>query len=270
MTRRTYSKAERLSAVFLARQASIAEAATVLGIPVRNVERWHAEVELPADQWEAIEQTLLARASDMSARGETRGLVATLTGAGISARNRRYAELIRQREARQQAEPEPQAPDPFRAITDAMTDEQRALVRDAIDLTLRERQVEDSPVPDSRPEAEEEQALLDWLRAIAALTPEQVAAERATVRAALEAAEAAGLALRPPVLVEPGTPQGVRARLATDVTPESPAPATPTDKERWMVNVTPEEPSAPIPAAPVTVLEAGEHLEDHPTWRRLE
>ncbi len=48
----------------------------------------------------AIRDVPLARGAEMAAKGDTRGLAAVLTGAGISERNVRYGELIRRREAR--------------------------------------------------------------------------------------------------------------------------------------------------------------------------
>lgn len=190
MTRRTYSRAERLSAVFLARQASIAEAAAVLGIPSRNVERWSAgEVELPADQWAAIEAVLLAKVADLTARGSTKGLVALSTAAGIAGRNVRYSTLIARREARVAPETEPA--NPIAAAIDALRPDQHELLHTELRLAIHYRRSE--PTEPTPPESESEARILAGIAAMAELSESEVAERLAVSKAELEAEETRGI-----------------------------------------------------------------------------
>lgn len=88
---KAYTYAQRLAAAFLARLNGSESAATAFAIDPRTVRSWQQQVPVPDDAWEAIQAVLQARAADMAAQGETRGLVQTLTGAGIASRNVRYA-----------------------------------------------------------------------------------------------------------------------------------------------------------------------------------
>lgn len=100
MAGKSHSRATKLAAVFLARESGVDAAADAFGIDRNTIRRWLAAVELPADQWEAIQEVLLARGSELAAKGQTAGLTATLTGAGIASRNVRYGKLIERRDAR--------------------------------------------------------------------------------------------------------------------------------------------------------------------------
>lgn len=107
-----HSPATRLAAVFLARQSGIDTAAATFGADPATIRRWLDTVVLPDSEWGAIEKVLLARAGEMTAKGESRQLVATLTAAGISSRNRRYETLIERRDARRSAEADAAKPEP--------------------------------------------------------------------------------------------------------------------------------------------------------------
>ena len=100
---RSHSKATRLAATFLAKLAGVDTAAATFGIDRRTVRSWTGSVEVPEDPWTAIRDVLLARGSEMAAKGDTRGLPAILTGAGIAERNVRYGQLIAQRDGRRVA-----------------------------------------------------------------------------------------------------------------------------------------------------------------------
>lgn len=104
--RTTYTRTQKLAAVVLARHSSSEQAAKAFDLEERTVQRWEATFEVPDDQWTALEELLLSRASEMSAKGQTQGLVATLTAAGISGRNRHYRQLIARREAQRNKRPE--------------------------------------------------------------------------------------------------------------------------------------------------------------------
>jgi hypothetical protein len=106
MSGKAHSKATKLAATFLARLSSADVAAAAFRVDVQTVRRWQAGGDAPPDDtWTAVRDVLLTRGAEMAARGDTRGLVQTLTAAGISDRNVRYGDLIRRREARREAEP---------------------------------------------------------------------------------------------------------------------------------------------------------------------
>jgi hypothetical protein len=153
---RKHTRAAKLAAVVLARHSTLDEAASTFGIAKRSLARWMATLDVPDDEWEAIEQTLLARASEMTARGEVRGLVQTLTGAGIASRNARNRELIARREARREAEQQPPEPeDPERLRFEQVRDRldpvgggrRLALATIILDVELASDQLEPSRAP---------------------------------------------------------------------------------------------------------------------------
>jgi len=232
MPARHHSKATRLAATFLARLASPEVAASTFRVDVRTVRGWQAgAVDLPADQWEAIEAVLLARGGEQAAKGETRGLVQTLTGAGIAARNRRYAQLIERREARRQGEQEmeEQPPrEPWRDALHALSDSRQLLMRDSLHLEIAIRDLPENrgkPLPESqRSEEEGDAALLEWVQHMAAMSDEDVAAESEQVREKLRevrAAIEAGYERQPTPAVTPTPP----APVAPVVAPDPPKPA---------------------------------------------
>jgi hypothetical protein len=140
VTKRSYySRPQRLAAVFLARQSGADAAAQAFELDPRTVRSWMDTVELPDDQWEAIQAVLLARGGELTARGETRGLVATLTAAGISSRNVRYAKLISRREARRAEEEAPPEPNPMRDAIRALSGEQKRMLVAEIDVLVETR-----------------------------------------------------------------------------------------------------------------------------------
>lgn len=255
MPNRAHSKATRLAATFLARLTSADVAASTFRLDVKTVRAWQAgAVELPDDQWQAIETVLLTRGAEMAARGQTTGLVATLTAAGISSRNTRYQQLIERREARragEQVTPETAPSSPFQAAIDNLSDQQQRLVRDLIELTLLQHEGEEEQPP-PQTEAEQEAGFLAWLARIAALTPEEVAAERTAVSAELDKVEAQQRARYP------------AAREAARQ-PDPPAAAPPQDAPQVI------ELAERRPIGPLTVLPVGQHLEGergwHPSWR---
>lgn len=101
MVAKAHSKATKLAATSLARLSSADVAAATFRVDVQTVRRWQAGADAPPDDtWTAVRDVLLARGAEMAARGETSGLVQTLTAAGISDRNVRYSTLIARREAR--------------------------------------------------------------------------------------------------------------------------------------------------------------------------
>jgi hypothetical protein len=244
MPARHHSRATRLAATFLARLASPEVAASTFRVDVRTVRNWQAgSVELPADQWEAIEAVLLARGGEQAAKGETRGLVQTLTGAGIAARNRRYAQLIAQREARRQGEAEMEQPprEPWRDALHALSDSRQLLMRDSLHLEIAIRDLPENrgkPLPESqRSEEEGDAVLLEWVQHMAAMSDEDVAAESQQVRAKLKE---------------------VRAAIEADYERQPQAPVSP---------------SPPVPATPVAAPEAPKPAlravddHDHPSWQ---
>lgn len=190
MPGKAHSRATRLGAALLARLAGVDAAAAAFRVDPRTIRGWLGQGEVPADEWTAIRDVLRARGAEMAAKGETRGLVALLTAAGISDRNVRYGELIARREARREAEQEPPPLDPIPAAIAELTDEQTALVaaelRLAIDVASRRKEQ-----PPEQSEEEYTAAFLAYVAEVAALSPEEVAARTATAYAEEDERQAA-------------------------------------------------------------------------------
>jgi hypothetical protein len=186
MTARAYTRATRLAAAFLARLTGTESAASAMKIDPRTVRSWQETIEVPADEWEAIQAVLLARAGEMAATGKATGLVAALTGAGIAARNVRYATLIARREARRAEDEAPEPPNPIRDAIDRLDDRRKRLLRDLIVAETRARAYpsEDEPPsedplpPSDEPMPERVTAFID---ALLAMSDAEVAAEEAKV-----------------------------------------------------------------------------------------
>ena len=134
-----------MGATVLARLAGIDTAVDTFGIDRRTVRGWVKGEPPPDDQWTAVRDVLLARGAELAAKGETKGLVQTLTAAGISERNVRYGQLIARREARREQADAPAEANPVRAAIDALDDSRRRLMRDILDAELGAR------VPVTRP-----------------------------------------------------------------------------------------------------------------------
>jgi hypothetical protein len=183
--RKSHSLATKLAATFLARMSSVDAAASTFCIDPRTVRGWVDRVELPEDRWTAIRDVLLARGSEMAAKGDTRGLPAILTGAGIAERNVRYATLIARREARRAEEEAPPEPlSPMQVATQALSDEQRRMVVAEIDVLLEARSLGlEVGVQVPRPDAGLQVA--EWFGVIATLPDEEVAARTEAAEARL-------------------------------------------------------------------------------------
>jgi hypothetical protein len=242
-----HSRATKLAATFLAKLASPDVAAATFRVDVRTVRGWRDGIELPADEWTAIRDVLRARGAEMAARGDTRGLVATLTAAGISDRNVRYSTLISRREARREAEQEPEAaPNLLHEAIEALSDTRTRLMRDAIDLEMQTRftagedvadvAAESDPAP--RSDEESQATMLAFVAELAARSDEDVAAESERIRAKLREIQDERMA------------EIARESLA----PPSPVPIAP---------VTPPEP----PRAPLRVLDESDPAHWHPLGR---
>lgn len=119
--RKRHTAATRQAAVVLVKHggASVDTAAQALGVDARTIAKWLATEPVPDDAWEALQKYLLTLAADRTGRGDMRNLGQILTGAGIAARNVRYATLIARREARRVEQAETKAPNPVRAAIDA-------------------------------------------------------------------------------------------------------------------------------------------------------
>jgi hypothetical protein len=183
MTARAYTRATRLAAAFLARLTGTESAASAMKIDPRTVRSWQETIEVPADEWEAIQAVLLARAGEMAATGKATGLVAALTGAGIAARNVRYATLIARREARREVEEQPPEPNPIRDAIDRLDDRRKRLLRDFIIAETRERAYR--PPSDDRVGLGPPLDVVAFIDGLGALSDSEFEAEAAAVKAKL-------------------------------------------------------------------------------------
>lgn len=213
---KAHSRATKLAATFLARLSSADVAAATFRVDVQTVRRWQAGGDVPEDTWTAVRDVLLTRGAEMAAKGDVKGLVQTLTAAGISERNVRYGELLRQREARRtadQATEEPEPVDPWRVAIHELSDSRQRLLRDVLDLQLQDLEREDPP---ARTQEESNTAFLEFIEKLAAMPDDEVEAESQRVRAQLDAmfetqmaeAQRSRTAQRPaePVPAAPETP----------------------------------------------------------------
>jgi hypothetical protein len=261
---KAHSKATKLAATFLARLSSADVAAATFRVDVQTVRRWQAGGDAPPDDtWTAIRDVLLTRGAEMAAKGETSGLVQTLTAAGISDRNVRYSTLIARREQRREAEqqPEPDEREMFAEAARALRDDQTELLRCEIQAELAARAYERSisstsdgnPTLPAEADVADNAAIMRFIAKIAALDEAGVAERLKIAQARMDAIEAEYYH------ETYGPSPGPEARKS------EPPPAAP----RPLRTVQPvSAPPAPTPMlVDVELLEAGEHLEDHPTWR---
>jgi hypothetical protein len=184
MPGKRHPRSVKLAAVFLTRQSGIEAAAKTFGVDPRTIEAWTASGDLPQDEWTAIRDVLRARAGEMAAKGETSGLVATMTAAGIADRNVRYTTLIARREARRdpEAETERSVDDPVRAALDRLSPAAREHLRVLIAMRMWAGPAEgvDAGLVSDR---EDTTGLIRLIDAIGALSDEDLAIESAAAAA---------------------------------------------------------------------------------------
>lgn len=138
MPGRTYSIAQKLAGAVLAKLKGADAAATELNTDRRTIRRWLAAA--PDDGWTLARDLAQARLQEQLATGRvTPAQLATI--AGISERNVRYGELLRQREARRAGEQEleQEQPDSIHDAIQALTDEQQSLMAATLRLEIERR-----------------------------------------------------------------------------------------------------------------------------------
>lgn len=244
--------ARRLAIIALARLSGPAQAAKTGKVDVRTVRRWldeEGDVDHDEQEWQAAHDIAQERHLTALLTGAVTGAVAWATSAGVSARNSRYARLIRSREAQRQKEaPVDDAPDPVAAAIAALDEQRRTLMGREIDLSLVRRFDDDEP---SGTADDDDAVLLKWIANATVMTDDEVALRLVEVEAELRQAEA----------------QLIAAAQAARIAPPAPVTMTP-DPEP------PEAPGEPVAAAsPIPglhLLEGGRHLEDHYSWRGRE
>lgn len=178
---RRHSESTRLAAVFLAEQNGPDAAAEALGLDPRTVRSWQETLALPADRWTAIRDLLQARAGELAAKGETKGLVAMLTGAGIADRNVRYATLIERREKRRADEAKADAPSAVRLQLDRLDMTRKRLLRQEIAVIAARRQVLQEPEPIEDPVSQDVTALTALVDELLARSDDEIAARLAAL-----------------------------------------------------------------------------------------
>jgi len=113
--------ARKLAGMALARIVGVKVAARTIGVDPRSITSWleaNADADHDEQAWQAAEQLAKERLLTGLAKGDARSIAAWATAAGVSSRNRRYAQLIARHEHRRSAEQEAeQKPDdPVRAL----------------------------------------------------------------------------------------------------------------------------------------------------------
>ncbi|MDQ2853327.1 MAG: hypothetical protein M3R32_00525 [Chloroflexota bacterium] len=181
----TYDASFRLAVVALARIEGAYAAARMAHVSVNTVKSWMQGDEGQAreeDEWDAAQKLAQSRHLQALISGKVTGVGQWAMSAGISARNKRMVAVQRRWDARKAGEAEAAGaqkpePTPLRIAVDSLSWDHRRLARGLIDADALD---EADPVPSSgEPTADDQAAMLAWVEAIAALTPEQVATELA-------------------------------------------------------------------------------------------
>lgn len=249
----------KLAVVALARLDGVDEAARAAKVDVRTVRSWveASATDHPSEQdWQASRDYAKSQELRAALEGKANLAYAWSKSAGVGQRNLNYErQVMRAGEARREAEKEPEPePDPIIAAADALRTDQQRLLRNLIDLELQQRAQRIDFKEPTVTEAEGDAAYLEYIARLAALTEEQVAEQNATVEAELDALE------------EADDRERQERYEAAHPRPEPPAPlqAPPEPSQRLPA------PADPRPAPPygLHVLTDGDHLEDHPSWRR--
>lgn len=183
MGTRRHSEATRRAGAALARLLGADQAAKVMGVDRTTLRDW-VKLYPSEDDWSVVSELAGAQLVERLARGEIRDPKALAVVKGVAERNRRAAELIARREAKREAEQaEPEA-DPVQAAVDALRDDQQDLVAAQVNLELQRRL---SPKHEpSVTQGDDQQRVLDWMAAIAAMSERKVAAELKRAQRALE------------------------------------------------------------------------------------
>jgi hypothetical protein len=254
---RDHPKALKMATAALSKIVGVRTAAKVAGVDWRTVERWVKGYQDGDEaEWRSARELAQARHLEALIKGDTRGMTAFATSAGISARNEAYARLKSQRDARRTeqdegAQPEPEAP--WVAAYHKLEGERPRLMYWELFLPWEQdrepllyEHLPDTPVPADAPS---EDAMLQVVEHYAALPDPEVAARMAVAEDA-ERAYNHSLIPSPPV-------------------PVAPAPIQPP----------PTPPSQPIPAPPTPVNpglrvlrddELADFQDEAHLWRRLE
>jgi hypothetical protein len=265
---KAHSKATKLAAVVLARLSSADVAAVTFGVDVQTVRRWQAGADAPPDDtWTAVRDVLLTRGAEMAARGETSGLVQTLTAAGISDRNVRYSTLIARREARRAKEqqPEPESPKPWRAVFDALPHDRRRLLVHEFDVHIAASEAKGNaePVEDVLPEKPDEDTdawMLRYCEALRDASPADIEARTAVADGQQQA------------LDEAEERERQERYEAAHPRPEPSAPLqVPPGPSRRLLAPTDPRPAPPYGLHVVSDAELNDPTDyGHPSWRRIE
>lgn len=282
MPNKGYSVVERLRGAVLGRLKGEAAAASELRTDKRTIRRWLAAA--PEDGWTLARDLAQARLHEHLATGKVApSQLATI--AGIAERNVRYAELLRQREARRQGEAEQEAePTPLQAAIDTLSDEAKRWLRDYIEALIHRVQVR-THLGRAEPQASEaSDEYLAFLRELAESTEEQRQAWMDGVFADVAELTQDWHIVRQGYLHQIIDADGgeyglfgsrldpifehLPVKSAPTRPPEpAPPPAETAQEPQPRVELHPE------PPAGLMVLPAGDHPGhdgDHPTWRRTD
>jgi hypothetical protein len=250
MAGRTFTRAEKATAITLARMTSVDAAAATLTIDRRTLRGWVAAAPPPTDDdaWLAAEALAQQQLLTSLAAGKVKqpNLIAVVAGIATDKlwRRRRW----REREARKAAEAEVEQPERSRTreLIDELPNERTRYLRDELDYLLA--QPEELSTESTKPEAEWEDEWCRHLEWVRDLSLDDFAKERTALDE-----------LRAVQEVQWREEQEARWRPKQ----ESPFPAEPTPEPAEPIRL---DRSRPPPEPSVVVLPMGEHLDDHPTW----
>lgn len=262
MAGRSFTDAEKATAITLARMTSVDAAAATLNIDKRTLRGWVKAAPPPTDDdgWKAAEALAQQQLLTTLATGKIKqpNLIAVVAGIATDKlwRRRRWQEREQRKAAEAQAEQPPERT-PIQQVTDVLPEERTRFVRDALLRTL-DRDAEDKTKrmrgwQPKLTEAEQEATLLAFLEDVRGWTDEQFAQERAELDAEIAEYETWRATNEP-----------------SDWNP-SHLPAEPPAADMLPAAVPELRPQPEPPPPPnVVLLPHGEHLEDHGSWQPLE
>lgn len=187
----------RLAAVALARATTPLAAARLAGVKTETVKAWlaAAPAEDPDADWAAVRALATERVLAALVSGKSTGASAWTTVKAVAERNLHVAQQIRDRAQRRAEQAHGDQPEPEeewqRELRAAPDDVRRVMVTLLDAQGLYDMLAEDGEPEQRRVLSDEElsQGALEWVRALAALSPEELAERLAEAKAEQERAD---------------------------------------------------------------------------------
>jgi hypothetical protein len=191
----------------------------------RTVRRWHRKYREPLTGWQFQQELSRLVTLDTYVNGKPRNPVVDW---GVSSRNTRYEELIRRREERRAAAPEPTVePSIGDMLRERLTDQQQRLLRERLNLHLGARGSGVEPEPELLPLEQRDQVAEQTVEFFASLTDGQLDAAEAAIRAERDRLDAAYQPPEPSAPVPTAPDPSEAVSTAPEPSQRVPAPSEP-------------------------------------------